>query len=115
MNKIAIAAGAATVVISLLNLPIGFSPGDIPAGLAWAVTGMGIVGLVAAAGLVRRAPWGAPAILAVGGANLASAFVALLTDEQGAVIGLALSAAIVVLAVPLVAGRSVVGTSTHQV
>lgn len=97
MKKFRIPTAVLTIIISLMNLPIGFGDADIAAGLAWAITGLGLVGLVAATGLLRQAPWGTTAVLAVGFLNLVGAFIALAADVEGAVIGLALSAILVAI------------------
>jgi hypothetical protein len=56
-----------------------------------------VVGLVAAVGLLRRAPWGRPAVLAVGTINLAGAIVGIMNGWDGGVIGLVVSMLILVL------------------
>jgi hypothetical protein len=93
------AAVAATVLMSLMNLPVGLEAAeqDIPVALAWGASALGVLGLVAAAGLARRAPWGRPAVLAVGAVNAAGAVAAVVRDQEGAFVGLAVSAAILVL------------------
>jgi hypothetical protein len=85
--------------MSLMNLPFAVDSGEqtIPAALAWAVTGLGVLGIVAAIGLLRRASWGRPAVLAVGAVNAVGAVIALVTDVEGAIIGLTLSVLILVL------------------
>lgn len=91
-------AAAVTVLMSLMNLPAAFDTDlAMPAAMRWAATVIGVLGLVAAVGLVRRAPWGRPAVLAIGGLNLAGAVVALVNDWEGAAIGLAVSLLTVVL------------------
>lgn len=99
MKKFRIPTAVLTVIISLMNLPIGFGDADIAAGLAWAITGLGLAGFVAATGLLRQAPWGTTAVLAVGFLNLVGASIALAADVEGAVIGLVLSA--ILLAITL--------------
>lgn len=91
-------AAVATALMSLMNLPFAFAddPG-VPDPVAWLVTLLGVAGLIAAAALVRNAPWGAAAVTAIGALNLAGAVVALAQDQEGAVIGLVLSALITVL------------------
>jgi hypothetical protein len=91
------AAVAATAVISLMNLPIAFggSDDDIPTPLAWVITLLGVAGLVAAYGLARRLGWGRPAVLAVGGLNLAGVAVAFAQGWEGAAIGLVVSLLVV--------------------
>jgi hypothetical protein len=98
MNKLRIPTVVLTAIISLMNLPVGFDPGDIATGLAWGITALGLVGLIAATALLRGAPWGATAVLAVGFLNLVGASIALGADAEGAAIGLALSAVLVAVA-----------------
>ena len=62
------------------------------------ITLVGVAGLVAAAGLARRLPWGRPAVLAIGVLNVAGAVVALVNDWDGAAIGLTVSLIALVLA-----------------
>ena len=97
MKAIRWAAVAATVLMSLMNLPVAFDDGvDVPTSVAWLATALGAVGLVAAGGLARRQPWGRPAVLAVGVLNLAAATAALVAGWEGGVIGLVVSLLIVV-------------------
>ena len=67
------AAAAATILMSLMNLPFAVDAGDLnpPPVLAWAISLLGVLGIVAAIGLLRRTPWGRPAVLVVGAMNLA--------------------------------------------
>jgi hypothetical protein len=99
MKAIRWAAAAATVLMSLMNIPIAFDDGgaDLATPVAWAISLLGVLGLVAAVGLLLRAPWGRPAVLAVGAVNLAAGVVALAKGWDGAVIGLVVSALILVL------------------
>jgi len=93
MKAIRWAAVAVTALMSLMNLPIAFDDGgsDIATPLAWGVTVLGVLGLVAAVALLRRVPWGRPAVLAVGAVNLVGAVVALANEWEGATIGLVVS------------------------
>jgi hypothetical protein len=92
------AAAAVTILMSLMNLPFIVTDGgsDFPTALNAAISLLGVVGIVSAIGLLRRASWGRPAVLVIGVINLAGAIVALITGMEGAVIGLAVSSAIVV-------------------
>jgi hypothetical protein len=94
-------AAAATALMSLMNLPIAFDDGGagIPRPLAWAITSLGVAGLVIAVALLRGASWAAPAAVAVGLANVAGAVAALIEQTDGAVIGLAVSTTMTVLGV----------------
>ena len=90
MKMLAYATATVTVLMALLNLPFAFD-GDVAAPLGWAVTLLGVAGLVAAVGLVRRAPWAPGAVAAVAAVNVAGALVALVSDREGALIGLTVS------------------------
>jgi hypothetical protein len=107
MRTIRYCAAIATIVMSLLNLPIALDDGGIglPAPVAWLVSLLGVAGIVAAVGLLRSAGWATPAVIAVGALNLAGAVVALAKDWDGAVIGLVLSAAGLGLALLYAKGR----------
>ena len=59
---------------------------------------LGLAGFGAAFGLARNTGWGIPAALAVAGVNVVAAIVALLTDSEGAIVGLVLSAVALALA-----------------
>ena len=52
--------------------------------VAIAVLVLGVAGFVAAFGLARNTTWGIPAALAVAGANVVGAVIALLADSEGA-------------------------------
>ena len=104
-------AVVATALISLMNLPFAFAFDDdagVAKPVAWMVTLLGVVGLVAAAALLRRVAWAAGAVTLVGAVNLAAAAVALAQNRQGAVIGLVVSVAVTALGVAcLRTGRTV--------
>lgn len=93
MRAIRYLAAIATIVMSLLNLPFAFDDGGIglPTVIALLVSLLGVLGIVAAIGLLRSAQWAVPAVVIVGAINLVSAIVALLKQWDGAVIGLVLS------------------------
>jgi hypothetical protein len=101
-------AVAATALMSLMNLPIAFDDGGagIPRPLAWAVTLLGVAGLVVAVALARGMSWAAPAAVAVGLANIAGAVAALVQRSDGAVIGLVVSATMTVLAIAMARAAS---------
>jgi hypothetical protein len=101
-------AVAATALMSLMNLPIAFTDGaGIPAPLAWAVTLLGVAGLVVAVALARGVSWAAPAAVAVGLANVAGAVAALVQQSDGAVIGLVVSTVMTALALAVARTRPV--------
>lgn len=93
--KLTTTAAILTIVLSLLNLPAGLTADGVPGGVAWGLSVFGVAGLVAGIAALRRASWGPIAVLAVGVINLVGSIVALITDEQGAVVGIVISAAIV--------------------
>jgi hypothetical protein len=86
-------------LMSLMNVgyPFGSDPKPEVA-LSVAVLALGLAGFVAAFGLARNATWGVPAALAVAGVNVAGAVIALVSDTEGAIIGLVVSSAALVLA-----------------
>ena len=90
MKFLTYATATVTVLMALLNLPFAFDA-DVAAPLGWLVTLLGVAGLVAAAGLVRRAPWAPWAVTVVAALNVAGALVALVSAREGAVIGLTVS------------------------
>lgn len=99
MRTIRWAAAAATILMSLMNLPFVIDDGGagLPAVVNWLISLLGVVGIVSAIGLLRHAGWGRPAVLVVGAINLIGAVVALVGGMEGAIIGLVVSAGILVL------------------
>jgi hypothetical protein len=99
MKFVRILAILPLALISLMNVgyPFGTDPKPDVA-LAIAVVAMGLAGFVAAYGLARNTSWGIPATLAVAGVNVVAATIGLIADEEGAIIGLAVSAVALVLA-----------------
>ena len=90
-------------LISLINVgyPFGTDPKpDVL--LAIAVLMLGVAGFAAAFGLARNSAWGIPAGLAVAGINVVGATIALVSDSEGATVGLVISSLALVL--PVVAG-----------
>jgi hypothetical protein len=116
MRVIRWAAAVATILISLMNLPIAVDDGgsNLPPVLAWLISLLGVLGIVSAVGLIRRVVWGRPAVLAVGGINLIGAVVAMITGMDGAIIGLIISSLVVVLSLltPAAVRRDVEATSS---
>jgi len=93
MKILRILAIVPLALISLMNVGYPFGTDPKPdAALAVEVAAMGIAGLVAAYGLARNTAWGVPAALAVAAVNVAAAVIALVADEEGAAIGLVVSA-----------------------
>lgn len=89
-------AAAALTLISLMDIGAVLSGGaSVPVRVAAPL--LGLIGLVAVYGLLRRRPWGAPAALAAGAANVVSALVAMAVSSTGALAGLAVSLAALAL------------------
>lgn len=85
--------------VSLLNVGYAFTADPKPGpALAIAAMALGIAGFVAAFGLARNTTWGIPAALAVGAVNVVGAIVALVSDSEGAIVGLVISSLALVLA-----------------
>jgi len=100
-------AAAATILMSVMNLPFAFDgPAGTPEPLAWLVTVFGVVGIAAAVGLLRKAAWGPWAVTVVGAVNLAGGVAAFVRDQEGALIGVALSLVIVALGLACVRRRA---------
>ena len=100
MKVVRILAIASLALVSLLNVgyPFGTNPTSDVA-LAIAVTVLGLAGFGAAFGLARNTTWGLPAVLGVAGVNVVAAIVALLSETEGAIVGLVVSSLALVLAV----------------
>jgi len=109
MRFVRILAIIPLALISLVNLgyPFGTDPKP-PLALAIAVLVLGLAGFAAAFGLARNSTWGIPAALAVAGVNVIGAIVALLTDGEGATVGLVISSLALVLAFIAGPGRRMV-------
>jgi hypothetical protein len=99
-------AAAALTLISLMDIgTLADSGGAIAVRILAPL--LGVLGLVAVYGLLRRRHWGTPAALAAGAVNVVSALIALAASSDGASIGLAVSAAALVLtAITVYAGRA---------
>jgi hypothetical protein len=99
MKFVRILAIVPLALISLINVgyPFGTDP-EPDVVLAIAVLVLGVAGFVAAFGLARNTTWGIPAALAVAGINVVGAIIALVSDSEGAIVGLVLSAVALVLA-----------------
>lgn len=96
MRIIRWAAVAVTVLFVLFNLGAAFDAQQEN----W-IQSLGALlaasGAVAATGLATRQPWGRPAVIAVGALNVAAAIAALVADESGGAVGIALGTLAVVL------------------
>jgi uncharacterized membrane protein (UPF0136 family) len=99
MKIVRILAIVPLALISLMNLGYAFGTDPKPeVALAFAVAAMGMAGAAAAYGLARNTTWGIPAALAVAAVNVAAAIIALVADEEGAIVGIGISAIALVLA-----------------
>jgi hypothetical protein len=85
-------AAVPTVAMALANLPFAFDDGDmdLPKAVAVLVSVLGVLGLAAAVGLLRRAPWGAPAVFVVGVINAIGGGIALAAGEGTGAVGVVL-------------------------
>jgi len=101
MKTVRYIAAIATLIMSLLNVPIAFDDGGagIPKPLAYLVTLLGALGIGVAVALPAKVSWAPPAVVAVGALNLIGAVAALVMGSEGGVIGLVLSVIIVGLGV----------------
>ena len=102
--KIARWAAVPTLLMALLNVPAGLasSDSDVPAGVAWAASVLGLAGLIAGIALLRRVSWSVPAVAAVGALNLLGAIAAMVEGWEGGPIGLVLSVIAIGLLVPAI-------------
>jgi uncharacterized membrane protein (UPF0136 family) len=99
MKFVRILAIVPLALVSLMNVGYAFGTDPKPdVALAIAVVVLGLAGFVAAFGLARNTTWGIPAALVVGAVNVVAAIIALVSDSDGAIIGLAVSSLALVLA-----------------
>jgi hypothetical protein len=92
-------AVAALTLMSLMDVGIGLGGDDAPpVAVRVLIPVLGLLGLFAVYGLIRRLAWGQRASLAAGAINLVIAIVALAVNSDGAAIGLVVSAVAVVFA-----------------
>ena len=89
------AAAAVTALMCLMNFGAVFEASSAPVAVVDAV--LCAAGIVASVGLLRRASWGRPAVLVVGALNLVGGVIALVTEVEGAPIGIAVSGIALVL------------------
>ena len=88
-------AAAALALISLMD--VGTVTGGVPVTVQALSALLGLLGLVAVYGLLRRRIWGTPGALAAGTVNVVAALIALAVSSDGAVIGLTVSVAALLL------------------
>ncbi len=96
-------AAAPTILMALANVPAGFQPDqfDLPTGLLWFFSAVGVAGLVAAVALLLRHAAGPPAVAGIGAINVIGGLAALAGGDGAGALGLVLGlAAIALLVVP---------------
>jgi hypothetical protein len=99
MKFVRILAIVPLVLMSLMNVGYPFGTDSKPdVVVAIAVLMLGVAGFVAASGMAGNTTWGIPAALAVAGINVVGAIIALVSDSEGAIIGLVVSSLALVLA-----------------
>jgi hypothetical protein len=98
MKVIRWATAAALTLISLMDIGIVTDLGHNPVALEVAAPLLGLLGLAAVYGLLRRRSWGTRATLGAGLVNMAGAVGALVTGADGAIIGLVVSVIALALA-----------------
>ncbi len=90
-------AAAALTLISLMDIGVALSGGSESVPVRVLAPLLGVLGLGATYGLLRRRPWGAPAALAAGAVNVVTALIAMALSSEGALAGLAVSLVALVL------------------
>jgi hypothetical protein len=86
-------AAAALTLMSLMDIGIALPGGSEPVPVRVLVPLLGVAGLAAVYGWLRRRHWGASAALAATAVNVASALIALAVGSDGALTGLVVSLA----------------------
>jgi peptidoglycan/LPS O-acetylase OafA/YrhL len=90
-------AAAALTLISLMDVGIALPGSTEPAAVRVLIPLLGLAGLAAVYGWLRRRPWGGPAALAAAAVNVAAAVIALAVGSDGALLGLVVSLAALAL------------------
>jgi hypothetical protein len=90
-------AAAALTLISLMDIGTALPGGSAPVAVRVLAPLLGVLGLVAVYGLLRRRHWGTPAALAASAVNVVSALIGLAASSDGASIGLTVSTAALLL------------------
>jgi hypothetical protein len=94
-------AAAALTLVSLMDLGVALGGGDESISVRILAPLLGMLGLAATYGLLRRRRWGSPASLAAVAINVVTALIAMTLGSAGALTGLAVS--LVALALTAVA------------
>ena len=107
-SKIVRWAALPTFLMALLNAGAGpaSSGNDVPAGVAWAATVVGLIGIVAGVALLRRVGWGAQAVAGVAALNNAGGLAGVVAGWDGGPVGIILGAAALLLVAPALRARS---------
>lgn len=102
--KVARWAAAPTLLMAIPNAFSGptASSSDMPSGVAWVATVVGLAGLIAGIALLGRVSWGVPAVAGVAVLNLIGSIAAFVFGWSGAPVGLVLSLAALALVAPAV-------------
>ena len=103
-------AAAALTLVSLMDIGVALGGGEIHPVRTLAPL-LGMLGLAATYGLLRRRQWGAPAALAAAAINVVSALIAMALSSAGALTGLAVS--LVALALTAVAAYTGQASRPH--
>jgi hypothetical protein len=90
-------AAAALTLISLMDIGTALGGGGVSGAGRVLAPLLGVLGLAAVYGLLRRRRWGAPAALAASAVNVVAALIALAASNDGASTGLAVSVVALVL------------------
>jgi peptidoglycan/LPS O-acetylase OafA/YrhL len=97
-------AAAALTLISLMDIGVALPGGGNSVPVRVLAPVLGVLGLAAVYGMLRRRHWGAPAALAAGAVNVVSALIAMAFSSEGALTGLVVS--LVALALTAAAART---------
>lgn len=81
-----------TLLMSLANLPVGFTAtdADVPHWVQWPATGLGVLGIIAFVAMLRRARGSVLAVLAVAVVNVVAASLVMADGHPEGVVGLVL-------------------------
>ncbi len=96
-------AAAPTILMALANVPVGLQPDefDLPSGVLWLFSAVGVAGLVAAAALLLRHPLGPVPVLVIGAINAIGGLIVLAQGDGSGLVGVVLGGlAIALLVVP---------------
>jgi hypothetical protein len=92
-------AAAALTLISLMDIGVALPGGGNPAAVRVLAPLLGVLGLAAVYGPLRRRDWGTPAALAACAVNVVFALIGLAASSDGSAIGLTVSAVALLLTI----------------